>query len=311
MKKAIIISISFLSFCLLSSISKAAETVDITFKFKAINTIEGFDLKSKLVVYCDNKKIGESEQKLQSKLNTITVIMPKGNHYIKAVLIALTNAGIWEERTIANDYSLDFIYDNTKNWQTNKTINLTFDITKEVVIIDEKDNNSVTNTPIISSNKQTKDYTLELKKLNDYLKTFDNGYYGYLEIKDGYLFDRFSSGKYSKSEIKYLGTAVESESGKKVSVKCKEDKECVFSTYTDSYHSSITFSQLNEFNTNELISLLNNLISACNKNEVKPEKDLIKISNTTENKSKKDAHRIKLNEAMDRFYNSKSNDVTK
>ena len=49
-------------------------------------------------------------------------------------------------------------------------------------------------------------YKEELKKVNDFLKTFDNGYYGYLEIKDGYLYDRFPSGKYSKSEIKYLGS---------------------------------------------------------------------------------------------------------
>lgn len=47
-------------------------------------------------------------------------------------------------------------------------------------------------------------YKEQLQKVNNYLKTFDNGYYGYLEIKDGYLYDRFSSGKYSKSEINTL-----------------------------------------------------------------------------------------------------------
>ena len=61
MKKTIFLTILFLSIFFLPTISKAAETVDITFKFKATNTKEGFDHLSKLVVYCDNKKIGENQ----------------------------------------------------------------------------------------------------------------------------------------------------------------------------------------------------------------------------------------------------------
>jgi hypothetical protein len=108
-------------------------------------------------------------------------------------------------------------------------------------------------------------YKEQLKKVNDFLKTFDNGYYGYLEIKDGYLYDRFPSGKYSKSEIKYLGKAYESDPGKKVSINCIDGKDCVFSTYTDSYHESIGFSQTYSFNTSQLINLLDNLITAYKK----------------------------------------------
>jgi hypothetical protein len=99
--------------------------------------------------------------------------------------------------------------------------------------------------------------------VNDFLKTFDNGYYGYLEIKDGYLYDRFPSGKYSKSEIKYLGNAYEAEQNKKVSMDCTGGKDCVYSTYTDSYHKNVGFSQTADFNTSELITLLDNLIAAC------------------------------------------------
>lgn len=110
-------------------------------------------------------------------------------------------------------------------------------------------------------------YKEQLKKVNDFLKTFDNGYYGYLEIKDGYLYDRFASGKYSRSEIKYLGKAYVADAGKKVSVDCIDGKDCVFSTYTDSYHKSIGFSQTSSFNTSELTTLLDNLITACKKND--------------------------------------------
>ncbi|MBK9794160.1 MAG: hypothetical protein IPP60_13950 [Sphingobacteriales bacterium] len=41
----------------------------------------------------------------------------------------------------------------------------------------------------------TGNYEPALKKLNDYLKTFDNGYYGYFEVKDGYIYDLIQSRK--------------------------------------------------------------------------------------------------------------------
>ncbi|MBL0078948.1 MAG: hypothetical protein IPP53_07485 [Bacteroidetes bacterium] len=105
-------------------------------------------------------------------------------------------------------------------------------------------------------------YITQLNKINQFLKTFDNGYYGYLEIKDGYLYDRFPSGKYSKSEIKYLGKAREEELKRKVVVDCLSEKDCVYSTYTNSYHAQISFSQSTDFNTSTLIALLNELLDA-------------------------------------------------
>ena len=72
--------------------------------------------------------------------------MPTGNHTLKAVLNAINDAGNWEERTIANDYSLDFVYEKKDNWKTNKTINLTFDIKLEKVIINGDDVNETTKT---------------------------------------------------------------------------------------------------------------------------------------------------------------------
>jgi hypothetical protein len=129
-------------------------------------------------------------------------------------------------------------------------------------------------------------YKEELKKVNDFLKTFDKGYYGYLEIKDGYLYDRFASGKYSKSEIKYLGKAYEEDPGKKVSINCIDGRECVFSTYTDSYHGSIGFSQTLSFNTSELITLLDNLIAAYKKSTGNSKNDVaLNDNNTTKTES--------------------------
>ncbi len=261
MKKTIFLTFLFLSIFFLPTISKAAETVDITFKFKAINTKEGFDHLSKLVVYCDNKKIGESEKKLQSMQNSVKVKIPTGNHNVRAVLNALNDAGNWEERTIANEYSLDFVYDKTDYWSSNNTINLTYDIAEMVVNVDEKKDANVVSTTTTST--KTNDYNSVLKKINDYLKTFDNGYYGYLEIKDGYLFDRYKSGKYSKISMSDMSTITE-ESSKKIVINCKNEKECVYSTYTNSYHTTLSFSQSEDFNTTKLIGYFYELKDAYN-----------------------------------------------
>ncbi|HQO89256.1 MAG TPA: hypothetical protein PKX72_04960, partial [Chitinophagales bacterium] len=103
---------------------------------------------------------------------------------------------------------------------------------------------------------KAQNYSKELKAVNDFLATFDNGYYGYLEIKDGYLFDRFKSGEHSKALISDLDVAVEEETNRKVVVKCKSGKSCVFSTYTNSNHEKMSFSQSTNFNTQKLITLL-------------------------------------------------------
>lgn len=105
-------------------------------------------------------------------------------------------------------------------------------------------------------------YEKALQEVNNYLKTFDNGYYGYLEIEDGTLYDRYQSGEYSQSQLKFLSTATLEEKNKKVTLKCDDEKLCVFSTYSDSYHTQLSFSSNQEFNTSTLIDLLNNLIAS-------------------------------------------------
>lgn len=107
-------------------------------------------------------------------------------------------------------------------------------------------------------------YQPELNKLNDYLKTFDDGYYGYFEVKDGYLYDRFKSGKYTKVLISKLSYATESTESNKIIIPCKDNADCVFSTYTDSYHKQLSLSQSKSFNRQELINLFNNFFDKYN-----------------------------------------------
>jgi hypothetical protein len=110
-------------------------------------------------------------------------------------------------------------------------------------------------------------YQTALKKLNDFLKTFDNGYYGYMEIKDGYLYDRFKNGNdYCRGKMAEMDYAFEKEKNRKVDLACKGTNLCVYSTFTNGNYNSFTFSQSTDFNTSELITLLNNFVKAYHKN---------------------------------------------
>jgi len=117
-------------------------------------------------------------------------------------------------------------------------------------------------------------YATELKKVNNYLKTFDNGYYGQLEIKDGYLYDRFKDGtNYCKGKMSEIEYAFELEKNRKVELKCKGTDLCVYSTFTGANYNTFTFSQSTDFNSSDLITLLNNLVKAYNKNPTKKNKE--------------------------------------
>lgn len=151
---------------------------------------------------------------------------------------------------------------------------------------------------------QAQNYSKELKAINDYLKTFDNGYYGYLEIKDGYLYDRFKDGKnYCKAKLSGLNKAYEKESNRKVELSCKGSDNCLFSTFTNQYYNSFSFSQSTNFNTQELITLLNNLMDAYNNQE----KPISTTSGTIQpqigNNSNYQAELKKLNDYLKTFDN--------
>ena len=158
---------------------------------------------------------------------------------------------------------------------------------------------------IIINSGFSQTYKEQLKAVNDYLKTFDNGYYGYLEIKDGFLYDRFPSGKYSKSEIKYLGNAVALDNEYKISIECTDSKDCVFSTYTDSYHKNISFSQSEYFDKEVLVGLLNNLLTAYKKNTGNYKNDVALIENKTSTSSNSNYQTAlkKLNDYLKTFDN--------
>lgn len=131
-----------------------------------------------------------------------------------------------------------------------------------------------TTTKITTANYQT-----ELKKLNDYLKTFDNGYYGYFEVKDGYIYDRFKAGKYNKFKMEDMEGAVIQEQYSRVIFKCKYDDKCISTDWKENGREEYTqFTKSGSYNYQELADLLNNFRDAYLGN---------KSTNSTANSSQK------------------------
>lgn len=270
----------------------AASNVSFTIKYTTVGTVSGYDHLTKMRVYCDGNELGENTPKKQTLENSITVNVPTGKHTIKAVLYAKPD-NYWEERTTKNNYSFDCIYEKEWNLTSDKTIQITFNF--NTYKIEEKNNTNDGNASSPKIEKTTTSSSTNvssstaLKKLNDYLKTFDNGYYGYMEIKDGYLYNRFKSGKYTKTLLSDLTEATVEIPNQKVKINCKNGKDCAFSTYTDSYHAQLSFSQSTNFNTAELITLLNDVLKSNSSNsstdwdKYKSNIDVTKSSNTKTN----------------------------
>lgn len=107
-------------------------------------------------------------------------------------------------------------------------------------------------------------YTEPLNKLNDYLKTFDNGYYGTFKVEGEYLIETFKSGDYSKAKMSLIDKAIEITPNNKVIIQCKKEEACVFSTFTNSTHAQMSLSQSSGFKTSELIDLINNFLATYN-----------------------------------------------
>lgn len=261
---------SILSLCFVINTSIAQQKVNLKFNFYFANSNEGYIKKSKLVVKSDGVKIGESTIKDQDKYNSVEVSIPKGYHKITAVAYA-QNDGIWEERTLANNYSLDCIYEKSQNWNTGYIIDLRFDlkdmdmkVDEEILFSDDMLDNLTNNNSASSTNtNSTTNYQVALKKLNDYLKTFDNGYYGYWEVKDGYIYDRFKAGKYNKFRMEDMEGAVIQSEYSRVIFKCKGDNKCIETDWKPNGREDYTqFTTSGSYNYKELADLLNNFRDA-------------------------------------------------
>lgn len=106
-------------------------------------------------------------------------------------------------------------------------------------------------------------YSYQLEQLNYFLKDFNDGYYGYIEVVDGYIVIRFRDGNYSKFKIENMAAPEYDTTWDQITWDCKNESLCVETDWNDEgKESGILFSELGSYNMNYLYDLLNSFISA-------------------------------------------------
>lgn len=121
MKKLLVISLMLL----LCGVVAAQGKLQVTFNF--LNIVEGYDHTTKCQVFIDDEMVGESPEVPESKGSTFSVEVPAGSHNLRIVNFALYE-GNWEEHTIANNYSIDCLFEEEHNFKKNEKLFLVFDI---------------------------------------------------------------------------------------------------------------------------------------------------------------------------------------
>lgn len=118
-----------------------------------------------------------------------------------------------------------------------------------------------------SSTKAGSDYSYELNKLNSFLENFEDGYFGYFEVKDGFVIIRFKEGNYSKFKMEDMAAPILDTKWGQVNWDCKNEVLCVETDWNeDGKESGILFTETGSSNLDYLMELLNSFISAYNSN---------------------------------------------
>lgn len=128
MKKTILFLIPLLLFTTAALYGQKPAKVTVNWTFEGVK--DGYDHDNKMVAYIDGEEVGESSVKKESVPNSYTFEVKKGRHEIRIVNFAQYE-GEWEEHTVANEYSLDCIFEDTLEFKKKCTITLVFDIDKE------------------------------------------------------------------------------------------------------------------------------------------------------------------------------------
>jgi hypothetical protein len=111
-----------------ASVSAKAKDVKFTVNYTFTGIEEGYDHDSKTELYINDKLVATSSVKKESEKNSVSTVLPKGTYKVRVVNYAYYE-GTWEEHTIANNYSIDCLYESTIDMKKKKnTLNLLFDI---------------------------------------------------------------------------------------------------------------------------------------------------------------------------------------
>lgn len=275
----------------------AQNQVSLTFKYKFLNSNAGYTYPTKMEVYRNGNKIGQSSEKDQTESNQITVDFPKGTATITAIVFAKINDK-WEARTTANNYSLDFQYNKTYDWSKDATIEMVYNISSVTLDINEPDYlKKIKNTsPVIenssdsedeeygslsddldkyksniditnSSGNSTSGYQTTLEKLNSFLKPIDTELSKWIEVKDGYIIEHFRGTYTCKAKISDIEGVEKVSYYNVVHLYCKNKSNCVYSDYMKSNYDYFNYNCSSTSQMNTLYGLMTEFWNQLKKEE--------------------------------------------
>jgi hypothetical protein len=117
--------IFLLSLLCLAALLLPAQTLTVRYRFANIE--EGYDHTTRTTVFIDGEEAGTSASHPQSKPASLKVPVSKGLHQVRIVNYALYD-GVWEEHTIANNYSIDCLAELELKVRKKSEIRLLFDL---------------------------------------------------------------------------------------------------------------------------------------------------------------------------------------
>lgn len=122
---------------------------------------------------------------------------------------------------------------------------------------------AVNKSTTVTANQNTSGYEKELAALNEFLKDFDDGFYGYFEVKDDFITLHFQEGKYSKFKLQDMAAPVVDRKYGQLTWDCKNENYCVTTDWNENgKETGILFSDPGSGSLDDLSELLTNFISA-------------------------------------------------
>ncbi len=131
MRKSLLLSTLIISMFTINTFAQKTGIIRVNTSYTGV--LDGYDHINKTMVYVDGMLAGETSEQLQSVPNSCAITASKGKHSIRIINMA-NYEGNWEEHTIANEYSIDALYEGEIKLKKEITINLVFDITEEKTI---------------------------------------------------------------------------------------------------------------------------------------------------------------------------------
>jgi hypothetical protein len=131
MRKSYLLLTLIISLLTIGAVAQKTGIIRVNTSYTGV--LDGYDHINKTMVYVDGMLAGETSEQLQSIPNSCSVSASKGTHSIRIINMA-NYEGNWEEHTIANEYSIDALYEGEIKLKKEVTISLVFDISEEKTI---------------------------------------------------------------------------------------------------------------------------------------------------------------------------------